>query len=163
MDVTLPQMLMLSGYHELTDRLAIMGNFGWQQWSDFGYPNITLSGENSRGFTANLNYMDTFHGAFGAHYHLTEPWPWVLTGGFAYDSSPLTATTRSPSVPLDRQMRIGVGARREASETFTVGVQFEYLYLFNSNIQREGLLRGNLDGDYSPNFGLIASVTVAVR
>ena len=33
---TLPQQVMLGGYHELTDTLAIMGNLGWQDWSEFG-------------------------------------------------------------------------------------------------------------------------------
>ena len=32
----LPQQVMLGGYHELTDTLAIMGNLGWQDWSEFG-------------------------------------------------------------------------------------------------------------------------------
>jgi long-chain fatty acid transport protein len=161
MNVTIPQMLMVSAYHQLTDTVALMGNFGWQHWSQFGLPNITLVGEQSTSFTANLNYSDTFHGALGVHYQITKSW--LLTSGFAYDTSPLTATTRTPITPLDRQMRIAVGAQKDVSENVTVGVQLEYLNLFSNNLQREGALRGRLQGDYSPDFGLIGSVTVAVR
>jgi long-chain fatty acid transport protein len=161
MDITIPQMLMVSAYHQLTDRVAIMGNFGWQQWSQFGQPNITLTGEQATSFVADLDYSDTFHGAFGLHYRLSEPW--LLTAGFAYDSSPLTATTRTPATPLDRQMRIALGALHDVSESVAVGVQIEYLNLFSNNIQRQNPLQGRLQGDYSPDFGLIGSVTVAVR
>jgi long-chain fatty acid transport protein len=161
MDVTIPQMLMVSAYHQLTDTVAIMGNFGWQQWSQFGLPNITLTGEQSKSFVANLNYSDTFHGALGVHYRLNEAT--LLTGGFAYDTSPLTATTRTPATPLDRQMRIALGMFRDVSESVTVGVELEYLDLFSNNIQRQTALQGSLQGDYAPDFGLIGSVTVAVR
>ena len=36
--LTVPQQVMLSGYHDLTDTIAIMGNVVWQQWSQFGEP-----------------------------------------------------------------------------------------------------------------------------
>jgi long-subunit fatty acid transport protein len=31
---------MISGYHDLTETLAIVGNVVWQQWSQFGKPNL---------------------------------------------------------------------------------------------------------------------------
>ncbi|MGH6903035.1 MAG: OmpP1/FadL family transporter, partial [Geminicoccaceae bacterium] len=34
--VTVPQQVMLSAYHPLNDRLAVMGNLVWQNWSAFG-------------------------------------------------------------------------------------------------------------------------------
>jgi hypothetical protein len=40
-DMTLPQAVMLSGYHQLTERLAVMGNIGWQDWSEFGKQDLT--------------------------------------------------------------------------------------------------------------------------
>jgi long-chain fatty acid transport protein len=36
LDMELPQAVMASAYHEFTDKLAIMGNVGWQNWSSFG-------------------------------------------------------------------------------------------------------------------------------
>jgi long-chain fatty acid transport protein len=38
----MPQALMLSAYHELSDRLAIMGNLGWQDWSQFGKVGLSV-------------------------------------------------------------------------------------------------------------------------
>jgi long-chain fatty acid transport protein len=34
--LTVPQQVMVSAYHELNDRLAVMGNLVWQNWSAFG-------------------------------------------------------------------------------------------------------------------------------
>ena len=35
-DMTIPQAVMLSGYHQINDQWAILGNVGWQDWSAFG-------------------------------------------------------------------------------------------------------------------------------
>ena len=43
MEMNLPQAVMFSAYHRLTDRLAIMGNIGWQEWSSFGESSLSLS------------------------------------------------------------------------------------------------------------------------
>ena len=40
--LTIPNQVMVSGYHDLTDSVAIMGNVVWQQWSEFGKPNLEV-------------------------------------------------------------------------------------------------------------------------
>ncbi len=46
-DFTMPQALMLSAYHELNDRWAIMGNLGWQDWSEFGKVGVAVTSEDT--------------------------------------------------------------------------------------------------------------------
>jgi long-chain fatty acid transport protein len=41
--LTVPQAVMLSGYHQLNDRIAVMGNLVWQNWTQFGKPDISIS------------------------------------------------------------------------------------------------------------------------
>ena len=36
--LTIPNQVMVSGHHDLTPELAVMGNVVWQQWSEFGQP-----------------------------------------------------------------------------------------------------------------------------
>ena len=45
-DITLtnPQEVMVSAYHDLTPALAIMGNFGWQNWTAFGRVPFSVQG-----------------------------------------------------------------------------------------------------------------------
>ena len=40
--LTIPNQVMVSGYHDLTAELAIMGNVVWQQWSEFGQPTLEV-------------------------------------------------------------------------------------------------------------------------
>ena len=88
MDITIPQWIMVSAYQQVTDKFAIMGNFGWQDWSQFGDVDISLSvnPETTKSFNNNVEFKDTWHVAIGAQYRVCEPW--LLSAGFAYDSSP---------------------------------------------------------------------------
>ena len=42
--MTVPQHVILSGYHELTEAWAVMGNFGWDNWSQFGKVDVAATG-----------------------------------------------------------------------------------------------------------------------
>jgi len=76
---------MLSAYHELTDDVAIMGNVGWQDWSEYGMMDISVTAEETTSLTADLDLKDTWHGAVGAQFKISEPW--LMTFGLSYDSS----------------------------------------------------------------------------
>jgi long-chain fatty acid transport protein len=150
---TAPQTVMLSGYHALTDRAAIMGNFGWQNWEQFGNVDVTLSSDTaSKSGTADAHFHDTWHGAIGGQYRLAPPW--LLSAGFAYDSSPVSKFHRTPSMPLDDAFRFGVGVQYDWSEEITVGTAYEFLAAGSAEIAHlnRGPLAGTLQGDYSANF-----------
>jgi len=150
-DMTIPQAVMFSAYQQLTDRWAIMGNVGWQDWSEFGKQDLTLSSTTATSFTKDLGYDDTWHFALGAQYRFAERWLWSV--GAAYDTSPVDdADQRTPDLPLDRQIRIGTGIQYDWNEDVTVGVAYEYLDAGKAEIDQEGgLLQGPLKGEYDPN------------
>ena len=159
--LTMPNMLLVSGYHELTKELAVMGNFGWQEWSQFGAVELGINGDNPQSLTANLQFSDTYHGALGAQYRLADTW--LLSGGVAYDSAPLNSGTRSPVFPIDRQIRGAVGVQKAVSDVITLGFQYEYLDLGSASLSRSGPVRGTLVGDYSTNQVNVVSVNLAAR
>jgi len=150
-DMTIPQAVMLSGYHQLTDRWAVMGNIGWQEWSKFGKQDLTLRSSTSTTFTQDLDYDDTWHFALGTQYRLADMWLWSL--GFAYDTSPLDEKdNRTPDLPLDRQIRIASGIQYDWNQNVTVGAAYEYLDAGEAEIDQEGgPLQGSLKGDYGTN------------
>jgi long-chain fatty acid transport protein len=148
--VTIPRSLMFSAYHELTDQWTLLANVGWQEWSEFGKQNISLSSLNAD-FTVDEELNDTWHVALGFHYRLNPLW--LLTGGVAYDSSPVTDKHRLPDFPEDRQIRVGVGAQYQFNKDITLGVAYEYANLGKAEIdQTGGPLQGPLKGDYSDNY-----------
>jgi len=149
---TIPQWLMLSGYHQITDDLAIMANLGWQDWSQFGSVDVSLQVPDplNGNLTTNLNMKNTWHGALGMQYRIAKPW--LLSLGFAYDSSPMTEANRSPSLPLDRNWRGAAGIQYDWSKNLTLGFAYEYINLGSANINKSGgPVIGTLIGDYGPN------------
>ena len=162
-DFTIPQWIMMSGYQQITDKLAIMGNFGWQDWSEFGKVDISLSvdPQRTRSFNNNLEFKDTWHAAIGAQYRVSEPW--LLSAGIAYDSSPSDESNRSPDLPFDRNIRYALGAQYDWSKNLTLGLAYEFIDLGSADIKKEGLVRGNLAGDYNTNNVNIVNVNLIYR
>ena len=150
-DITLtnPQEVMVSAYHDLTPALAIMGNFGWQNWAAFGRVPFSVQGTGIN-TTIDANYSNTYHVAIGAQYRVAPPW--LLTAGFAYDSSPVSDANRTVAFAVDRQFRYAVGAQYDITKTLTLGAAFTLIDAGSASVnQAGGALRGTVVGDYSPN------------
>ena len=149
-DMTIPQTLMLSAYQQVTDRWAIMGNIGWQEWSEFGKQNVTLRSVTSTTFTQDLNYDDTWSFALGSQYRFGTNWLWSV--GAAYATDPANDETRTPDLPLDRQIRIGTGIQYDWNQDVTIGAAYQYLDAGEAKIDQDGgPLQGPLKGEYDPN------------
>ena len=124
-EFNMPQALMFSAYHELTDRVALMGNLGWQEWSEFGKVGVAVTSEDSSSLTIDRDYKDTWHVAFGAQYRVAQPW--LLTAGVAYDSSMVDDEDRTPDLPMGEAWRFGLGARYDWSKKLAFGVGYTFL------------------------------------
>ena len=107
LEMTMPQSVMFSGYHEITDRLAIMGNLGWQDWSEFGMVGVSVSAEEVASLTYDRNYKDTWHAAFGVQYRFSEPW--LVSAGVGYDSAMVDEEDMTPDLPIGRSVAVRTG------------------------------------------------------
>ena len=134
--LTMPQQVMASAYHAVSDQLALMLNFGWQNWSAFGRPSVVISGNPNRRFSLDLDYEDTFHTAIGAHYQLTPAW--LLKAGFAYDTSAVSDANRTLAFPVDRQFRYAVGGQYALSQNITLGADFTLIDAGSAPVNQVG-------------------------
>jgi long-chain fatty acid transport protein len=124
-----------------------MGNVGWQQWSEFGKVDVTVSSETSRSLTADRNYDDTWHVAAGAQYRISEPWLWSL--GVAYDSSIVEDKDRTPDLPLGEAWRFGTGAQYKWKKNLDLSLAYELLWAGDLPMDVErGPLAGRVSGEY---------------
>ena len=145
--ITVPQHLMLSGYHELTDRLAVMGDFGWENWSKFGNVDVTVVGANTTSLTTTSKYNDTYHVGIGAQYRLNPEW--LLNGGFAYDSSMVSAANRQLALPVGASYKFGLGANWLMSPKIKLGFSYELAYYGNMSIsQNRSQFAGQVSGEF---------------
>jgi long-subunit fatty acid transport protein len=80
----------------------------------------TERGTNVGGGGATLT--NTYHWSIGAMYRIAPPW--LLTAGFAYDTSPVAENHRTVILALDRQIRYSAGVQYDLSQTSTLGVAY---------------------------------------
>jgi long-chain fatty acid transport protein len=145
--MTTPQQVMLSGYHQLTPDLAVMGNLTWQDWSEFGKVDVSVDGPTDNSATTNLDYDDTIGVALGHQYRVAPAWLWSVGG--AYDTSPMSKSERSPVLPLDAQWRLGTGIQHDLTDNVTIGGAYEYMYGGSADLDvNRGPLSGRVKGDY---------------
>jgi long-chain fatty acid transport protein len=149
-NVNLPAQLSLGAYHALTDKLALVGTVNWQNWSRFGEPEISVADSNT--VTANLNYKDTYHAGIGVYYRIADPW--LLMAGFGYDTSPTSSSVdRSPVLPLGAAFRYAAGVQYDWSKDLSVGLAYTLIDSGSAKVnQSGGPLKGDLAGEYDPNY-----------
>lgn len=144
--LTVPQTVMLSGYRKLSDRWALLANVGWQNWNDFGY--VQAGVEHTGTTTLDLAYQDTWHGALGAQFRASNHW--LLSGGFAYDSSPVDSEDRTVSLPVGEQWRVSLGAQCQLSRSLSAGAATTFLWAGDLAVDQgtDASLRGRVSGAF---------------
>lgn len=156
--MTVPQSAMVSAYHDLNDKWAVMADFGWQDWSQFGQ--VQAGVESGGTTTLNLKYQDTFHGALGAQYRASDKW--LLSGGVAYDSSAVKDADRTVTLPMGAAWRFGLGVQYQLSSAVSIGAACTFMWLGDMSVdQGDDLsLRGRVSGSYDNAWFTIANVNL---
>ncbi|MDF9435099.1 OmpP1/FadL family transporter [Chromohalobacter israelensis] len=152
-EITTPANLNLGIYHQLTDRLALMANAEWTEWSSF--EELTVEFENGPPDTSTTteNWNDTWAFSVGANYQLNRQW--LLRAGLGIDESPVPDSEhRTPRVPDADRRWATLGATW--MPTSNLGVTAGYMHVFgddgdieqNATPTNENASRGNLSGTY---------------
>ncbi|WP_422731064.1 OmpP1/FadL family transporter [Leclercia pneumoniae] len=142
--VRAPQQIMLSLVHDLNKEWSVMGDLGWQDWSQFGSPQIQIAG---RQVNNSNRLQDTWHTALGVQYRPTEQWR--LNAGVAYDSSIYKSQDDvSLSLPTGDEWRFATGAQYQVTPQSNVGFAVSYLHMQSSKVQSPEQLSGRYDNPY---------------
>lgn len=146
--MTVPQSVMFSVYQQINPCWAVLANVGWQNWDQFGKVDIGLGADrgNADSLTAELQYKDTWHGAIGAQYKPADAW--LLSAGFAYDSSAVDDEHRTFSAPMGESYRLGMGAQWRLNDAVTLGAAYEFLWAGDMSVHQDSALRGVVSGAY---------------
>jgi long-chain fatty acid transport protein len=150
LDFPLAQAVRSSVYWDATDRIALVMNAGWEDWSVMrSLPVSTTNG------SANvpLNFRDTWYIGAGGFYQLNDQW--TLQTGFRYDSSALKDRDRTTVLPVDRVWTVGVGGLYDYSEKLKIGLAFSW-----SNLGSAPVNRASVKGKYSRNDLLLFNVSL---
>lgn len=159
--VTVPQSALASVYRELNSRWAVMADFGWQDWSEFGY--VQAGVENGGTTTLNLDYQDTWHGAIGAQYRPSEKW--LFSAGAAFDSSAVENDNRTVTLPMGQAWRFGLGVQHQLSKAVSIGLAETFMWAGDMPVDQGNdlSLRGRVSGSYENSWFSITSVNLNWR
>jgi long-chain fatty acid transport protein len=150
--LTEPQQVMASTRYEVLPNFSLLGNVGWQNWTEFGEFPVGITTQNQRTVNANMHFSDTYQIAVGEQFRFAEKCQW--SAGFAFDSSPVSRTNRIAVLPVDRQLRYGTGIQYDVNRNVTAGVAWEFLDAGPGPFSTKAKppLVGALQGHYSTNY-----------
>jgi len=155
-----PEQFMLSGFHQLDDRVALLASAGWQEWSKFGQLEVSVDTRSPRVLAPTLPLKNTWHGALGAQ--ITLDGGWTVNTGFAYDSK-VQDNLFTPILPANDAWRFGLGGETELRKGLRWGLAVDYIYGGSPNLAEHGrpvILggHGSFTGNYADeNFVYVAS------
>lgn len=145
LEFTLPQSLIVSGYRRINERWEVLGNVGWQQWSEFGKVGVSFDTVDADAIIANRNYDDTWHAALGFRYRPGNAWHW--NAGISYDSSMVEDVDRTLDLPVGASWRFGVGATYAKSDSTALRFGYELVWQGDLDVDvNRGPLSGRVSG-----------------
>lgn len=120
---TLPDYLELSGFHQLTDKLAVHYSYKYTHWSRL--TKLHASYENGeKAFDKELQYSNNSRVALGASYNLYEKL--TLRAGIAYDQA-ASRHQRSAAIPDTDRTWYSLGATYKFTPNLSVDLGYAYL------------------------------------
>ena len=141
--ITAPQQVTGSVYHRMNDRWAVMGNLGWQDWSEFADATLETDGGTT---TSSMLVQDTWHAAVGVQYTLNKKTK--LNAGIAFDTSMYEDQSQSSfTIPNGDTWRLGAGLQYALSPKSDLGVAVEYADA-EDNASPSALVSGRYDEPY---------------
>ncbi|HHF4809329.1 TPA: porin [Haemophilus influenzae] len=121
--LTLPDYLELSGFHQLTDKLAVHYSYKYTHWSRL--TKLHASFENGKkAFEKELQYSNNSRVALGASYDLYEKL--TLRAGIAYDQA-ASRHQRSAAIPDTDRTWYSLGATYKFTPNLSVDLGYAYL------------------------------------
>ncbi|WP_346350624.1 outer membrane protein transport protein [Oceanimonas sp. AH20CE76] len=124
LDLTLPAIAELSGFHQVDPAWAVHYGIMWTEWSSFEELRA-LGSNNGTLFQKDEKFDNSWRVSAGLTHQLNDQW--TLRGGLAYDQSPVPEATRSISIPDVDRTWYTLGATYAVSQNLSVDAAFAFL------------------------------------
>ena len=142
--VRAPQQIMLSLVHDFNKTWSVMGDLGWQDWSQFGNPQISVAGQDAE---SKNRLKDSWHTALGVQYRPTELWR--INAGVAFDSTVYKSQDDvALSLPTGDEWRFATGAQYQVTPQSNIGFAVSYLHMQSSRVKSPEQFKGSYDDPY---------------
>lgn len=154
--MVMPHNIIGSISQQLGDRFTLLGELGWSNWASMKNTIVNIAGYSA---STPRDWSNTWRAGLGGQFLATSSV--MLQAGLSFDSSPTTASRRLPDLPMDQQIRAGIGLIYSVFKAAQLGFSYEYLSLGKASINNTSS-NGTLAGDYSRNHANIFQVSINV-
>lgn len=132
-ELTIPEYVLFSASHDMTDKLTLSASVRWTRWSQFKSLDIFLAEPmagrpaGSAVSSTNENWRNTWFYSLGADYKYNDNWTFRL--GTAYDQSVIKSSLyRTPRIPDGRRIWSSIGASYSVGN-WQVDAGYSHLFL----------------------------------
>ena len=158
LDLETPAHLSFSVAHRVNDRLELLADATWMEWSKIDrLPLVRTSGP-AAGTTADtliFNFDDTWRVSAGANYKWSGPW--TLRAGVAYDQSPVpNAQVRSVRLPDNDRYWFSAGATYQMSRTSRLDFGYTFIQVKDADINNTQAGKGTVNGTYEATVNILS-------
>lgn len=156
-EITLPETVSLSGFHQINPQWAMMGDITWTRWSRFQELRIVRNTGITVGQPTIENWDDTYRFALGASYQQSKQLK--LRGGIAYDQSPVSDAYRTARIPDADRTWLTVGATYQLSAKSSMDFGYAHIFVANAtiNINNPSPTPGKLAGSYDNSVDILSA------
>ena len=161
LELETPATLSFSVAHRVNDRLELLGDLTWTEWSKISrLPLVRTSGPANGATldTLTFNFDDTWRLAVGGNYKWSGPW--TLRAGVAFDQSPVpNPQDRSVRLPDNDRYWLTFGATYQMSRSsrFDFGYAFIQVKDADINNNQAALGRGVVNGTYEATVNILSA------
>ena len=130
----LPQTFEVAVKYDVNDRLSLLADANWQDWSAFSDNKVSLEGPFVT--TIDRNWKDTWHVGLGMIYDLDEVHRIMVGAG--YDSSVVDDEDRTIDLPMDEQLQFSFafGSKDDENTRLKYGMAATVMYLGDGKVDQ---------------------------
>jgi long-chain fatty acid transport protein len=155
--VTTPDSIDLSIYHEINDRWALMGDVQWTNWSHFDELRVEFDKAGVPDDVIQERWHDSWFFALGTQYKLIDPL--TLRAGVAYDETPIRDKYRTARLPGQDRYWIAAGASYAFTDWLSADLGYAHIFLRDADINESvatGPVTHQLNGQYDAAVDIVS-------
>jgi len=157
LDVTLPDKLILSGYHQVHPQWAVVWDVSWTNWTHIEEIRIKFDNPAQPDSVLEMDWDSTFRFSVGAIWDINEKW--TVRIGTAFDQSPVPESTRGPRLPGNDRFWLSGGVSYKFNQYARLHFSYFHLFIDDADIDISSTAGGNLVGSVE---GSVDAVSIGV-
>jgi long-chain fatty acid transport protein len=134
LEVKTPDSLAVSVAHRMNDKIELLGDVTWWQWSKIQTVPLVRTNNGQQVGAFVFNFDDSIRVSIGANYKLDNAW--TLKFGVAYDQTPVpSAEQRTVRLPDNDRYWLSAGAKWQMSKSGALDFGYSFIQVKDADIR----------------------------